>query len=182
MSTKGFISLLVGVLVLGAVFAGAFVGGMLVGKNQEAEAAQNVVPAPQPPSVQAQPAGQSDGGALSRLREQFRSGDLSREELAELRQQFQGRAGPGGGGSGIGDRAGVAGQRGLTGIIDKVDGNTVTVDTPQGPLQAMLSADTTIQKTVQVEIGELTVGTRVTISGARGEDGTFQAASGLPGT
>ena len=178
MSTKGFVSLLVGMLVLGAAIGGSFLGGLVIGKGQEAEAAASVAPVPQPPTAAPQTSGQTDGQALGSLREQFQSGELSPEDLAALRERFQGQAGgggPGGGGLAGGTRFGGGG--GLTGTIEKVDGNTVTINTAQGPLLAAIGDDTTIQKTVEVTSAELTEGTLVTVTGARGEDGTVLADS-----
>lgn len=41
MNNKGFVLMLAGVLALGAVIGGAFVGGIALGKSQEAEAGQS---------------------------------------------------------------------------------------------------------------------------------------------
>ena len=176
MSTKAFISLVVGVLAFGAVIGGSFLGGLVIGKGQEAEAAGIVAPVPQPPSAAPQTSGQTDGLTLGRLQEQFQSGEVSPEDLAQLREQFQGQFGggaPGGEGFAGGTRFGGGGA--LTGTIEKVDGNIVTVNTPQGALLATVGDDTTIQKTVEVTTSELTEGTRVTVTGVRAEDGTLQA-------
>lgn len=176
MSSKAFISMVAGVLVLGAVIGGSFVGGLAIGKDQEAEAAAPVAPVRQAPSSASQTADQTDGQTLGRLREQIQSGDVSPEDLAQLREQFQGQFGggaPGGGGFAGGTRFGGGG--GLTGTIEKVEGNTVTVNTTQGTLLATIGDDTIIQKTVEVTSAELTEGTRVTVAGARAEDGTVQA-------
>ena len=175
MGTKGFISLLVGVLVLGLAVGGSFLGGLAIGKGQEVEAATSVAPVPQAPSAASQVAGQTDGQTLGTLRERLQSGDLSQEELAGLREQFQGQFGGGTDGGGFAGGAGFGGRGGLVGTIEKVDGNTVTVNTPQGALLATIGDDTTIQKTIEVPIGELVEGVRVTITGARGEDGAVEA-------
>ena len=177
MSSKAFISMVAGVLVFGALIGGSFVGGLAIGKGQEAEAAAPVAPVPRAPSAAAQEAAdQTDGQTLGRLREQIQSGDVSPEDLAQLREQFQGQfgdGGPAGGGFGGGTRLGGGG--GLVGTIEKVEGNTVTVNTTQGTLLATIGDDTIIQKTVEVTSAELTEGTRVTVAGARAEDGTVQA-------
>ena len=189
MSTKGFVSLLVGVLVLGVAIGGSFLGGLVIGKGQEAEAAASVAPVPQPPAAVPQTSGQTDGQTLGSLREQFQSGELSPEDLAALRERFQGQAGggrPGGGGfgggggpggGGFGGGARFGGGGGLTGTIERVDGNTITVNTPLGALQATTGDDTIIQKFTEGTIADLQAGLRVSVTGQRAGDGTVVATS-----
>ena len=178
MSTKGFVSLLVGMLVLGAAIGGSFLGGLVIGKGQEAEAAASVAPVPQPPTAVPQTSGQTDGQTLGSLREQFQSGELSPEDLAALRERFQGQAGGGGpGGGGFGGRTRLGGGGGLTGTIERVDGNTITVNTPLGALQATTGDDTIIQKFTEGTMADLQAGLRVSVTGQRAEDGTVVATS-----
>ena len=66
---------------------------------------------------------------------------------------------------------------GLTGTIEEVQGNTVTVNTPQGPLQASIGTDTVIQLFANGTLADLLVGMRVTVIGQPGADGTVQATS-----
>ena len=169
MSTKTFMSLVVGVLALGAVTGGSFLGGLAIGKGQEVEAASRIAPAPQP-------SGQADGETVGLLREQLQSGQLSQEELAQLRQQFQGQVAAGGesrlpGGTSFGGRGG------LTGTIERIDGSTVTVNTDQGLLQATVGADTTIQMFAVGSLEELQEGMRVTVVGERTQEGTVEATT-----
>ena len=133
MSTKAFISLVVGVLVLGAVIAGSFLGGLAIGKNQEAEAAAAIAPVPQAPTLATQPSEETAGQNLAQLREQLQSGELTQEDLAQLRRQFL-DAGSGGFGGGRprGGSVGFGGRRGLTGTIESVEGATVTLNTSGG--------------------------------------------------
>jgi hypothetical protein len=154
-TTKAFVSLLIGMLVLGGSLGGAFVGGMALGKSQEAEASQDALPAL--PS--------------SSLAQGF-SGELSQEERDRFRQQFQAQLG--GGDQGFTGR-GFPGGTGLTGTIERVEGNAVTVNTPQGPLQVTIGADTTIQMFTVGAQEDLLAGVRVTVTGQRGEDSTVQA-------
>ena len=178
MDTKGFISLLVGVLVIGVAVGGSFLGGLAIGKGQEVEAASSFAPVPQPPSAAPQVSGQTDGQTQGTLRRQLQAGDLSQEELAQLREQFGGQFGGGGtsGGASAGG-AGFGGRGGLVGTIEEVEGNTVTVSTSQGSLLATIGDETTIQKTIEVSIGELVEGVRVTVTGARGKDGAVNATT-----
>ena len=63
----------------------------------------------------------------------------------------------------------------MGGTIEKVEGNTVTLNTPQGSLLATISDETIIQKTTEVPTAELVEGVRITVVGARGEDGIVEA-------
>lgn len=178
MSTKAFISLVVGVLVLGAVIAGSFLGGLAIGKNQEAEAAAAIAPVPQAPTLATQPSEETAGQNLAQLREQLQSGELTQEDLAQLRRQFL-DAGSGGFGGGRprGGSVGFGGRRGLTGTIESVEGATVTLNTSEGTLRVAITDETTIQKTVQVTAEDLVEGERLTVVGAPGEDGVVEATS-----
>ena len=164
-------SLVIGVLVLGAVIGGSFLGGLAMGKGQEAVAASSIV---QPP----QPAGQADGETVGQLREQLQSGQLSQQELAQLRQQFQGQFAAGGE-SRIAGGTGFGGRGGLTGTIEEIDGSTVTVNTDQGPLRATVGADTTIHMFAVGALEDLLEGMRVTVVGERTEEGTVEATTFL---
>ena len=88
----------------------------------------------------------------------------------QFRQQFQGQAGQAG-------SQGFAGRSGISGTIDKIEGNTVTVTTAQGPLQATIGADTTIQMVAKGTSQDLRTGLRVTVVGQRGADGAVIARS-----
>jgi hypothetical protein len=85
-------------------------------------------------------------------------------------------SGPGtGGGTGGGARA--AG-RPTTGIIASIDGDTVIVTTPDGPVQVTLNDGTTLLKQAPAERSDLTPGLRVLVTGEREADGPV-AASGV---
>lgn len=53
----------------------------------------------------------------------------------------------------------------------------MTVNTPQGPLQATVGAGTTIQKSAPGTLEDLEAGVRVTVIGQRSEEGTILASS-----
>ena len=166
MTSKSFMLLIAVVAVLGVSIGGAFVGGIALGKSQDAEGSQvaALTPAPSGGFQQANGAG-GQSASLAQIRQRLQSGDATPEELAELRQQFQGG----------GFRGGDFGA-GLTGTIDVVDGNVVTVNTPQGPLQATVTDATTIQTFAEGTLEDLLQGVRVTVIGHRGE-GTVEASS-----
>ncbi|MEE8443429.1 MAG: hypothetical protein V3S37_06725 [Dehalococcoidia bacterium] len=168
MTTKAFILLLVGVLALGGSIGGAFAGGIALGKSQVEEAAP-ASPFSLPQSNQSQQLpGQLGQDQLDQFRQQIQNGELSPDQLDQFRQRFQGRGGGGGG---------FAGRNALTGTIESTEGNTIIVSTAQGPLEATLGADTTIQMSVEGTLEDLTEGTQVTVVGQRGEDGTVEATS-----
>ena len=71
------------------------------------------------------------------------------------------------------------GQGALTGVIEKVEGNTITVNTFRGAIPATLEEDTTIGRFTEGVPEELQTGMRITVVGQRGEDGTIIARSVL---
>ncbi len=179
MTSRSFTLLISVVVALGVSIGGAFVGGIALGKSQEAEAAQNG-PLARPTSSLGGPSSeQSDGASLEQFRQRIQSGQATSEELAQLRQSFQSGQGFGGqrfGGQGFGGQR-FSGRGGLSGTIEKIEGNTITVNTPQGPLQAAVEADTIIQIFAVGTLADLLEGVRVTVFGQRGEDGAVQARS-----
>ena len=144
MNTKVFVWLLAAMLALGGSIGGAFVGGIALGKSREAEAAQVGSPALSPDGDSAGPSGGSVADTLSQLQQRFRSGDLDQEDLAGLRQRFQGEFERGFGGGGIGDFD-LSARTGLTGTVEAIVGDTLTIETARGPVQASIGADTAIQ-------------------------------------
>ncbi len=170
MKTKAFVMLLLGVLVLGGSLGGAFAAGMALGKNQGEAAAKD--------NLTAQSALPTPSGGT--LRQQLQ-GQLTEEQRRQLQERMQGMGGPGAFFSGTpvpgGGGVGFAGMGGLTGTVESVNGNQITVNTAQGTLQAILAADAAIQKVSTGTAADLKVGARVTISGQRGTDGTVQASS-----
>ena len=98
---------------------------------------------------------------LAQLRERTGSGDANPEDLAQNRQQFEGRFG-GGPGAGFGG--------GVTGTVDTVDGNLVTVDTADGPRTVTIGQDTVIQKSITGTIEDLQQGVRIAAFGSLGDE------------
>lgn len=182
MSNKNFMLMIVGVLVLGGAIGGSFVGGMVVGggDSSDAEAATNVVTLPSPEGRTATAAVEPSGDtpSLADLRQQFQSGDLSQEDVAELREQLQGQFGAGGAGREFALRLGGAGA-GLTGTVEAVESDKITVNTAQGPLEVTIGANTVVQKTeiVALTLDDLTEGLRITVGGERNDSGVLEAAT-----
>lgn len=169
MNTKSFVPLLIAVLVLGGSLGGAFVGGIALGKSQTEGTPSSGAPLSSTDSTSRQ-TDQLSQEQLDEIRQRIQSGEFDPGARDQLRQQFQGQfdrgAGPGGFSGG-----------GLTGTIEEIQGNTVTVNTPRGPLQASIGADTTIQVFTDGTLADLLIGMRVTVIGQPGEDGTVQATS-----
>jgi hypothetical protein len=151
MSTKAFLIMLTGVLLLGGAVGGAFVGGMALGESR-AEASEET------------------SNDTFQLPGSFQD-QLTQDQIDQMRQRFLDRD------SQTADGSGLAGRGGLTGTIQQTEGNTITVNTMQGPLQVTISEDTSIQKTVEGSSDDLQEGTNVTVVGQRNEDGTTEASS-----
>ncbi len=180
--TKTFVLMLAVVLALGISIGGAFAGGVALGKSQ-GEAADSAGPAAQPASNAQQ---QLEPGQLSQedrieLRRRFQSGEISPQDLDRLRQQFQsGEINPrdpdrlsqqSAGRSG----QGFTGRGSVTGTVAQVDGSTVTVDTPEGPLPVRIGEDTVIQKSATGTLEDLQTGLRVAVFGQPEEGGGVAA-------
>ena len=178
MKTNAFVLLLAGVLVLGGSLGGAFVGGLVMGKSQGEAAAQQALTAQLPVASgqqgQGQPTAQEQ---LQQLRQQALSGQLTEEQVQEQISQLRQRFLDQGGQLGAGGAQGSAGRGGLAGTVEKIEGDTVTINTVQGPLLVTVGSDTTIQITTAGTIQDLTIGLRVTVAGQRGADGTVTANS-----
>ena len=160
---KSFLILLVMVVILGAALGGSFVGGVVYGRSQAANADTL------PPGLDgafagggAEPVGVPAGAA----------------------------PGPGGGGfvappgadGGFPEGAtpgGLGGGRGgLTGTIASVEGSALSLTTPQGDTLVTLTDDTTLTQIAPADRDELTAGANVRIGGRPNADGSiFQARS-----
>ncbi|MBI4301211.1 MAG: hypothetical protein HY664_01215 [Chloroflexi bacterium] len=141
----GFKVLLVLVLVFGLGVGGAFAGGVTVGKNQE----KSSTPV----------AGQS---------RQFFQGTPVPGQGGRF---FQGTPVPGqqGDGQDMGGLFGAMG-RGATGTVEKVEGDTITLTTPQGSVVVNLGGDTAIQKMVTGSRNDIKKGDRILVSGEKNDD------------
>ena len=171
MSNKSFLLTVVAVLVLGGMVGGAFVAGLVVGGGSDEEEAPSVLTLPPPggsetsASEPASPPGelQTLGAVLQRVQ----AGEITQEEVAQLRQQL-GRGGFGGPGGGV-----------LSGTVESVEDGKIIINTPQGPLEASIGPETVIQRT-EVSIltaDELSEGVQVQVVGQPGETGVIDAAS-----
>ena len=169
MNTRPFVTLVVAALVLGGTIGGAFVGGVTIEKNQADEASTSNLSQPTPGSTP-QGSGQLSREELDQIQQRIQSGEFTPEDGEALRGQL----GQGGGGQGF------AGGGGLTGTIEEIQGNTVTVNTDQGPLQVTIGAGTNIQ--VEGALPDLETDMQVTVIGQLGEDGIVEATSVIEGS
>ena len=170
MGNKAFLVLVAIAIVLGASLGGAFAAGVAVGRSQDNSQAANGtstdIPAFTPPGAPAFAPPGAQGGLQ----------EITPQQLEQFRQQIGQQFGEGGGfpfgGGGLASRA-------LTGDIESIDGNVITVNTPQGPLQATLSEDTGIQVFSQGTPQDLEIGQQVIIGGERNEEGVMEATDVL---
>lgn len=91
-----------------------------------------------------------------------------------------GTAGAGGaqaGGQGGGQQRGGAGGGLTAGVIEKIEGNTITLRTQQGSASVAFTSDTTVRQTVGAQAADLKTGQTVTVTGAAGSDGKVNAQS-----
>ena len=163
MGNKVFLLLIAGAIALGVGLGGAFAAGVAVGKSQDGggQAANETsdIPAFTPPRAQ-------EG-----LRE------ITPEQLQQFRRQLgEGGGFPLGEGGGFPVGGGLA-ARALTGDVESIEGNLITVNTPQGPLQATLSDDTDIQLFSEGAPEDLETGQQVIVNGERNEEGVIEATT-----
>ena len=177
---KGFVILLAGMLVFGLALGGAFVAGTIVGGGDEETTATTS------PSIPAPTTGGQAGGGGQSLRQQLaaqaQSGNLTPEQIAQLRQQFAGgAAGTGAAGGGAAGGGFLAG-RAVQGTIEGIEGDVITLNTFQGAIRVTVPSEATIQVTKTGVIADLSNGMTVAVTGERSEDGTFTAENviGLP--
>ena len=168
MIMKGFLVLLVVAVVLGVGLGGAFAGGVALGKSQEQRAAGSKPAASSASSLQ-QPSGQLSQGQTAQSQQRSRSGQSVQQDPNQPGPQSQNQSSGSGGGQGFGGRAP------LVGTIEKVEGNTVTINTPQGPIHATVGTDTTIQRFATSILADLQKGANVTVLDQRAADGSVQA-------
>ena len=107
-------------------------------------------------------------------------------QIAAIRTSFfAGRGGDGGGtgggGGGYGGFFGAGGGggggagRGQFGTIKSIDGDTLTVSTPQSEVKVKLTATTQIEKIVAGTTSDLAVGDRIVVRGQADSSGTVTA-------
>ncbi len=197
--TKVFSLLLTLTLVLGAVLGGAFAGGVALGKNQapnsETSGAAGAGDGPRSPGQfnRERPGQGAQGSSAQGPGRQDRQGSP---------RGFQGRS-PEGQGGGFGGRSrsgadspehqgfqggppdgperrgfgGRGGRPGVSGTVAGIEGNQVTVTTPEGPITVQVSPETAFQKVTQATLEDVLEGGQIRVVGRPGDDGVIQARS-----
>ena len=186
---KVFSLFLMVALILGGSLGGAFAGGVALGKTQREEPSgaqragnfsQGQADRSQGREQRAGPGGQRQRGGQSAGPEggAQRAGqggpDSSGHRVdGDGRQGFEG---PRDGAEG-GERRGRGGRDGVGGAIESIDGNTLTITTPRGPVRVNTYEETTVRKIVDGTMEDLTQGVQIRVTGARDEEGTVKATS-----
>lgn len=163
---KSFLILLVTVAILGAALGGAFVGGVVYGRSQAANA--NMLP----PGMEG---GFAGGGPAVGVPAGVVAGPGGVGFVAPpgVEGGFPGADPDNGGNLGLG-----GGRGGLTGVVAEVEGNNLSLTTPQGNTLVTLTADTTLSRLAPADRAELTAGVTVRLTGRPNADGgIFQARS-----
>jgi len=192
---KAFSLFLMVALILGGSLGGAFASGVALGKTQgetpsEAQAAGSFSQGPGERSGGDRPQGRGQGarsgGGFQRGGQGAGSGGDQRigqsgpesrgsRQGEGNRQGFDGgfRGGPGEDSGGGGQRGG----RGVGGAIESIEGNTLTVTTPRGPVTVTTGGDTTVRKIVDGSLEDLEQGAQIRVTGQRDEEGIVKATS-----
>ncbi len=174
---KAFSLFLMVALILGASLGGAFAGGVALGKTQ-GELPSEVRSSG---SFSQGPGGRSGGDrGQGRGQDSGPGGDQRFGQLGPASRAGQG----GGDGQGFegglrggpGDDAG-GGGRGVGGAIASMEGNTLTVATPRGPVTVTTGEDTAVRKIVDGSLEDLEKGAQIRVAGQRDEEGIVKATS-----
>ena len=112
---------------------------------------------------------------IQAIREKFRSGaQLTPDEIAKLRQQFQGAGGSGGRGGMGGASRGFSGSS-IEGEILEIKDNFITIKSADSSTEISISEDTTIRFSSLISLKDLKIDTNIQIVGERSEDGQTSA-------
>lgn len=134
------------ILVIAAVGAGSFWGGMKYQENKISQAQANFFAA----------------------RGQAQTGDMPSGVMPGSGQFPGDRQGTGG-------RQGMIFGGGVVGQIKSVEGDVITLSTAQDVTTIKLTSETVIRQTVTASLADLEPGMRITVSGERDKDGNISA-------
>lgn len=90
----------------------------------------------------------------------------------EQRQQAMRQSGQ----PGVGSQAQRQGSAALTGKVDKVADNKITITTPVGSLKVLLSSSTSVSKATSAKLGDIAKGAEILVQGKRDEEGNIEAS------
>ena len=205
--SKPFLAMLIVALVLGVALGGSFVGGVVLGRSQAGDADRANRPEQLSPSTGRQFAGQPGDGGTGQAWQGFDPPGQQRPQSGPgTAQRSQGNADDGAGkpnpsdtdggtdtgtdganpGSQDGGQVqgasgpsgrGSAGGGGIGGTVESVDGERLTITTPQGPVNVVAGAEARIVSFSEAVLQDLSPGAQVRVLGPAGADGHVQAES-----
>ena len=178
MSGKAFFFPVLAALALGVLAGGAMIA-VLAPDDSGTQDTSGFVAIPGPGSAGGPQGAAPSESDLQALAQRVRSGEIDPEEVAALRQRFQGQAGGIGGDPLAGDGGALRtpGLGGLVGVIDLLEDGAIVVSGPQSSLEAMVGEDTIITIFSEGTLEDLEAGQQVMIVGEPNEDGSFTAVS-----
>ena len=201
LSGRAFMGIAAVVLAVGLSIGGAFAVGVQVGQGQQADAEE--VP---PLAITAEEPGvveldgddaeietvtfgpDGDGEIPPEVLEAMREQGVTEADLAQMRldiREFQGGEGAGfprgrpGFAVGTGDADNAAIGTRMTGTIESIDGDTITLMTPAGQQRISTIAGTEITVTRAGGVDELVVGDRVIVAAVPGPDEDVMEAASI---
>jgi len=146
MKTKSFVTLLAVAVILGSIIGGALAGGIAIGKSQ----------------------------GKSEARQELQSQTVGYSSLPS----GQGNVTTGQGNVQLpGNYTGIPSGIGATvGTVEKVEGNVVTLKTREGTTVLVnIGSSTSIQKTVEGSLEDISLGENIAVSGDKNADGSIEA-------
>ena len=179
MNAKPFIFAMASVLILGIIIGGAFIGGVALGRAQ-AESEEPEMSFIQAPSAQGGVAAAGGGGELSQaqiqeLRQRAQSGEITPEEIQQIRAQTAQTGGVVGGEVLTTSQADAGGR--TMGTVKSVEDGVLTVETFQGTIQVNVDSDTTVQGLTEVALSDVEVDSTAVVVGESTESGELDASS-----
>ena len=163
---RPFVVLLSIAAALGVGLGGAFAGGVALGKSSGTDSQANITNEPAGNfSQQSGQFGQGSGGQFQRGSGQGPRGSDTQGELTQSPHP------------GDGSTQSFGGRNSVSGTVENIDGESITVKTSQGETTATITRDTTINKIAEVSIDELQVGDQVTVIGPVDDSDSITAST-----
>ena len=178
MNARPFIFAVAAVVIMGIIIGGAFIAGVALGRTQaEPEPQMSFI---QAPSAQGGLAAGGAGGEMSQaqiqeLRQRAQSGEITPEEIQQIRAQTAQTGGVVGGEVLTAAQADAGGR--TIGTVKSVEDGVLTVETFQGTVQVNVGSDTKIQGLTEVPLSGVEVDSTAVIVGESTESGEFDASS-----
>ncbi len=171
---RPFVVLLSIAVALGVGLGGAFAGGVALGKSSVTDSQANINSGPADNfSQQSGQFGQGSGGRFQPGSGPDRQGSATQGPLTLDRRSGNGSVESFGQSF---DRR-FEGRNAVSGIVENIEGQSITVKTSQGETAATITRDTTINKIAEVSIDELQVGDQVTVIGPVDDSDTITAST-----